>query len=78
MCDIQTAVAGIGGRKMDLDRECVQIAAIVGLTILGSVAIVYDGSVGEAIAVAVAGAIGFLARSIFGGMKDEAEEVQKP
>ena len=77
MCDIQTAIAGLGGKKMAIDDHCVQIAALAGLTVLGVVAIVFDGSVGEAMAVAVAGAIGYFARALFpGGDTDEAE-VQK-
>lgn len=74
MCDANAAVQLIGGgKKMDFDKECVQIAAIVGLTILGSVAIIFDGDIGMTIAIGVAGALGFLARSLFGGAKDEAE-----
>ena len=77
MCDIQTAIAGIGGKKMDISEHCVLIAALAGLTVLGVVAIVFDGSVGEAMAVAVAGAIGYFARALFPGGADDAEEVQK-
>jgi len=81
VCDIQTAMAGVGrdvqdirGRKMDLDKQCVQIAAIAGLTALGITAIVIDGDVGNMIAVAIAGAIGYLARSLFPrGETDETE-----
>jgi len=78
MCDIQTAVGGLGGKRMDFDKQCVQMVAIAGLTALGITAIVVDGDVGNMIAVAIAGAIGYLARSLFpgGGVEDEAE-VQK-
>lgn len=74
MCDGYTAFMLLGGRKkMDLDKQCVQIAAIAGLTILGSVSIIFDGDIGMTIAIGVAGALGFLARSLFGGAKDEKE-----
>ena len=63
MCDIQTAMSGLGGKKMEISEHCVQIAALAGLTVIGVVAIVFDGSVGEAMAVAVAGAIGYFARA---------------
>jgi len=77
MCDIQTALTGIGGKKMDYDKQAVQIAAIAGLTALGVTAMVVDGDIGNTIALAIAGAIGYLARSLFpGGGSDEAE-VQK-
>ena len=77
MCDMQTAVCGLKGGKMDFDKECVQMVAIAGLTVLGSVAIIFDGDIGMTIAIGVAGALGFLARSLFpGGEKDE-EEVPK-
>ena len=78
MCDIQTAVAVSGGRKMDIDKECVQVAFMGCLTALGITAIVVDGEIGMAIAVAVAGAIGYLAKGVVSKMgEDDAEEVQK-
>lgn len=76
MCDIQTAMAVPGGKKMkiDIDKQCVQMVAIAGLTVLGSVAIIVDGEVGNVIAIAIAGAVGYLARSLFpGGETNEAE-----
>ena len=77
MCDVQTAVGGLKGGKMDFDRECVQMTAIAGLTILGSVAVIFDGDIGMTIAIGVAGALGFLARSLFPGGKQDEKEVQK-
>ena len=62
---------------MEISEHCVQIAALAGLTVIGVVAIVYDGSVGEAMAVAVAGAIGYFARALFPGGATDEKEVQK-
>lgn len=83
MCDIQTAVALLGPtggkKKMGLDKEFVQVVFMACLTALGITAIVVDGEIGMAIAVAVAGAIGYMAKGIvskMGGEKDETE-VQK-
>jgi len=75
MCDIQTATAGLGGkRKMELDRECVQVVFMACLTVLGITAIVVDGEIGMAIAVAVAGAIGYMAKGIVARMGEKDEE----
>ncbi len=76
MCDIQTAIKNLGSIGMDFDRECVQMVAIAGLTVLGSVAIIFDGEIGMTIAIGVAGGIGYLARSLFpGGRKNETKKV---
>jgi len=60
---------------MELDKECVQVVFMACLTALGITAIVVDGEIGMAIAVAVAGAIGYMAKGIVArmGEKDEAE-----
>lgn len=62
---------------MECDKETVQVAAIAGLTTLGAVAIIIDGDVGNTIAIAIAGAIGFMIRFVFGnkGGETDAEEV---
>lgn len=52
------------------------MAAIAGLTTLGAVAIIIDGDVGNTIAIAIAGAIGFMIRFVFGNKGESTNEVQ--
>lgn len=59
---------------LTVDKEIVQIVAIFGLVILGSVAMIYDGDVGETIAVAVAGSLGLMGGSIFKILKEKVNE----
>lgn len=80
MCDIQTALGPQGGKKkMELDKECVQVVFMACLTALGITAIVVDGEIGMAIAVAVAGAIGYMAKGIVSRMggSDDAKKIQE-
>ena len=51
--------------KIDADKQTVQIVAIVALTVLGSIAMIVDGDIGETIAVAVAGVLGLVGGSLF-------------
>lgn len=51
--------------KVDCDTQTVQATAIVGLTVLGAVALIVDGSMGETIAVAVAAAFGIVVGNLF-------------
>jgi len=57
--------------EISADKEIVQIVSIMGLVILGSVAMIYDGDVGETIALAVAGCLGLMGGSIFRVLKDK-------
>jgi len=50
---------------MECNDKMVQIAAIAGLTSLGAVCIIFDGEVGNLLAIAIAGALGLIAPSIF-------------
>jgi len=50
---------------MECNDKMVQIAAIAGLTALGSVCIIFDGEIGNLLAIAIAGALGLIAPSIF-------------
>lgn len=79
MCDAYAAVQLMkGDGKMKLDKECVQVAFMGCLTALGITAIVVDGEIGMAISVAVAGAIGYMAKGIVARMGEkDAEEIQE-
>jgi len=50
---------------MECNDKMVQIMAIAGLTTLGSVCIIFDGEVGNLLAIAIAGALGLIAPSVF-------------
>lgn len=50
---------------IECNDKAVQVAAIAGLTTLGSVCIIFDGEVGNVLAIAIAGALGLIAPSIF-------------
>jgi len=75
LTDIRLIQRLIGEMKMETDKEIVQVVAIAGMTALGIAALVVDGSMGETIMVAVAGAIGVIAGYLFpkGGSKDEVQ-----
>jgi len=60
---------------MECNDKMVQIATVAGLTTLGAVAIIFDGDIGEVIAIAIAGALGLIAPSIFPRRPKDAEEV---
>ena len=82
MCDIQTAVSVIGGRKMECNSQTVRyVVAVAALTVLGTVAIIVDGDIGNTIAVAVAAGIGYMikdwrtARAAPVEVVEDAEEV---
>ena len=78
MCDIQTATAGIGGSKMDIDKETVQVVAVVGGVIIAVAALVFDGDLGYAMGTGVISIASAMAGYIFGkGMCEDAEKVQE-
>jgi len=60
---------------MECNDKMVQIGAIAGLTTLGCVCIIFDGEIGNVIAIAVAGALGLIAPSIFPRRPTDAKEV---
>jgi len=60
---------------MECNDKMVQIAAIAGLTSLGAVCIIFDGDVGNLLAIAIAGALGLIAPSIFPRRPTDAKEV---
>jgi len=59
---------------MECNDKMVQIGAIAGLTTLGCVCIIFDGEIGNVIAIAVAGALGLIAPSIFPRRSANASE----
>ena len=62
---------------IDCSDRIVELAAIAGATVLGVAALIVDGDVGETIVVAIAAALGAVARHYWGGGSN-AEEVQVP
>lgn len=60
---------------MECNDKMVQIAAIAGLTSLGAVCIIFDGEIGNLMAIAIAGALGLIAPSIFQRRPNDAKEV---
>lgn len=56
--------------QIDCDREVVQVMCIIGITVMGCVAMFVDGEIGNTIAVAVAGVLGLAAGYLF---KDRVE-----
>lgn len=62
--------------EVDCDDQTVEVVAIVGVTVLGAVAIVVDGDVGNTIAIAIAAALGAIIKGIF-DRKAAREEVKE-
>ena len=79
MCDIQTAVAVSGGRKrMDVDKEAVQLAAIISGTVIAVAALVFDGELGYAMGTGILTMAGTYGGYIFGVKRcADEKEVQK-
>lgn len=84
MCDAYTAVALLenedkGPRRIDIDRELVQLVTIVGGVVIAVVALIVDGELGYAMGMGIlslgSGVMGY----IFGQQKGgkNAEEVQE-
>lgn len=60
--------------EYDCNKGTVQVISVIGITVLGSVAMIMDGSAGETIAIAVAAALGALTMGLFkGGKKNEVQ-----
>lgn len=75
MCDIQTAVAVSGGRKrMDVDKEAVQLAAIISGTVIAVAALVFDGELGYAMGTGILTMAGTYGGYIFGVKRCEDEK----
>ena len=68
-------------RKMECNSQTIRYAiSVTGLTALGLTSIIVDGDIGNVMAVAVAGAIGYLAKDwrskpVILEVVDDAEEV---
>jgi len=61
---------------MECNDEMVEMTAILGITALGATAIIIDGQIGEVIAIAVSGALGFMAAHLWRVGKDIEGEKQ--
>ena len=78
MCDIQTAMAVSGSGKMDIDKETVQVVAIIAGTAVAVTALIVDGEIGMAVAMGLMPTITGVAGYLFGIKRCENEaEVQK-
>lgn len=81
MCDAYAAAQLIkgGGRKLGYNDQTIRyVVGIAALTILGVVCVVVDGDVGNALGVAVAGAIGYLVKDWRAAkVMEDAKEVQE-
>jgi len=78
VCDIQTATAVSGGSKMDIDKEAVQIVAVVGGVAIAVTALIVDGDIGYAMGTSVLTIASAMAGYIFGkGACEDEEKVQK-
>ena len=77
MCDLQTAIAVLGGKKkMDLDKEAVQCVAIIGGVAIGVTALLVDGEAGYAVAMGLTNLATAIVAYLFGrGGEPNAEEV---
>ena len=75
MCDIQTAMAVSGSGKMDIDKETVQIVAVVGGVAIAVTALIVDGDIGYAMGTGIISIASAVAGYIFGkgACEDEAE-----
>ena len=85
MCDAYTAVALLenedkGPRRIDIDRELVQLVTIVGGVVIAVVALIVDGELGYAMGTGVLSLASGVMGYIFGQQKGgkNAEEVQEP
>ncbi len=74
MCDIQTAMAVSGGSKMDLDKEVVQVVAIVAGTAVAVTALIVDGEIGMAVAMGLMPTISGVAGYLFGVKRYDDEK----
>ena len=78
MCDIQTATAAIGGRKMDIDKETVQVVAVAGGVIIAVAALIFDGDLGYAMGTGILTIASAMAGYIFGkGTCENETEIPK-
>jgi len=77
MCDIYTATAVLnepkGDRKMDIDKETVQVVAVVGGVIIAVAALLFDGELGYAMGTGIMTIAGSVAGYIFGKTAAEKE-----
>jgi len=74
MCDIQTAIAGIGGKKMDTDIMDLRLVGILCMTVLALGALIIDGDMGETLMTGIVGAIGVAVGWMFGKAQCKEEE----
>lgn len=73
MCDANAAVQLLqgGGRKLDMDKETVQVVAIVAGTAVAVTALIVDGEIGMAVAMGLMPTITGIAGYLFGVKKCE-------
>ena len=80
MCNANAAVQLMkGSGKLECNDQTIRyVVGVAALTVLGVVCVVVDGDVGNAMAVAVAGAIGYLVKDWRAAkVKEDAKEVQE-
>lgn len=84
MCDAYTAVALLenedkGPRRIDIDRELVQLVTIVGGVVIAVVALIVDGELGYAMGTGILSLASGVLGYVFGQQKGgkNAEEVQE-
>jgi len=77
MCDIQSCIQSIKQskevKKLDMDKETVQVAAIVAGTAVAVTALIVDGEIGMAVAMGMMPMITGIAGYLFGVKKCESE-----
>jgi len=73
MCDAnaQSMILTSGGRKLDMDKETVQVVAIVAGTAVAVTALIVDGEIGMAVAMGLMPTITGIAGYLFGVKKCE-------
>jgi len=72
MCDLQAFLGSLkGGRKLDTDKETVQVVAIVAGTAVAVTALIVDGEIGMAVAMGLMPTITGIAGYLFGVKKCE-------
>jgi len=83
VCDIQTATALLveprRKKRMDVDKELVQLVTIVGGVVIAVVALIVDGELGYAMGTGILSLASGVMGYIFGQQKggSNAEEVQE-
>lgn len=59
------------------DQTCIEIVGMVGLVVLGAVAVIYDGDIGESLMVAVSAGIGAFMTHVYHTTKEVDEDAEE-